>query len=347
MRTRTFLTISGVAATLVAVTLVATTPVGAAAGTARVADDPRQSHTTTVGVHNAYQKTTFPYFADALDSGAGLVELDVWTDSWTRGWRVNHELIGQSNNCTYGGLRTGSRDGGLTECLANLRLWHDAHPGHRPVIVKVEFKNGFDSRVGLGPADFDRLVAARLGDAVYRPADLLGGYRTLDEAALADNWATRSRLAGRFLFEIIPGTFERGNPFDHLWTDTEYASYLRDLAAAGRIGAAQAFPAVLDAAAGDPRTRYPDESIRPWFVFFDGSASAYVGGGIDPAWYDNRHYHLVMTDAAGVAPPIDATRPSEAEAAARVAQLAKAHASTVTADWSALPQVLATVAPRG
>jgi hypothetical protein len=75
---------------------------------------------------------------------------------------------------------------------------------------------------------------------------------------------------------------------------------------------------VLDAAGGDPRTRYPDRTIRPWFVFFDGSASAYVGGWIDAAWYDSRHYHLIMTDAVGVAPPIDSTHPSVAEEAFRV-----------------------------
>jgi hypothetical protein len=344
MRTRNFLMATGVVATLVA----GSAGVALATAESRQSDTgPRQSHTTTVGVHNAYQKVTFPYFADALDSGAGLIELDVWSDSWTRKWRVNHELVGQSNNCTSGGLRTGNRDRGLGDCLSNMKLWHDANPGHRPIIVKVEFKNGFDGRVGLGPADFDRAVAQTLGDAVYRPADLLGRYRTLDEAALADNWATRSQLAGKFLFELIPGTVEQKNPFDHLWTDTEYAQYLRDLAAAGRIGSAQSFPAVLDAAAGDPRTRYPDASIRPWFVFFDGSATAYAGGGIDPSWYDSRHYHLIMTDAAGVAPPIDAVRPSPADASARVALLAKAHASVVSADWSGLPEVLATVAPRG
>ncbi len=317
------------------------------AGVARAADAPQQSHTTVVGVHNAYQKATFPYFADALDSGAGLIEVDVWADSFTRRWRVNHELFGQSNNCTAGDLRSGSRDRGFDGCLANMRLWHDSHPGHRPIIIKVELKGGFDSRVGLGPADFDRLIASKLGNAVYRPADLLGAYPTLDAAALADNWPTRASLAGRFLFEIIPGTVERQNPFDHLWTDTEYARYLRDLAASGGIGTAQAFPAVLDAAAGDPRTRYPDATIRPWFVFFDGSAPAYVGGGIDPAWYDARHYQLVMTDASNVAPAIDPVHPTPEQASARVAQLAAAHASVVSADWAPLPAVLATVLERG
>jgi hypothetical protein len=58
-------------------------------------------------------------------------------------------------------------------------------------------------------------------------------------------------------------------------TISEYSRYLRDLAAAGRIGTAQSFPSVLDAAAGDPRTRYSETNIRPWFVVFDGSASTY------------------------------------------------------------------------
>ncbi|WP_285730587.1 hypothetical protein [Nocardiopsis sp. ATB16-24] len=65
---------------------------------ASVTEDPL-SRTTSVGVHNAYEKGTFPYFADALDSGAGLLELDVWTDEWFGVWRVDHELLGQSNNC--------------------------------------------------------------------------------------------------------------------------------------------------------------------------------------------------------------------------------------------------------
>jgi Phosphoinositide phospholipase C, Ca2+-dependent len=338
MWSRNFLTLAAVAGLLAGSVLVA--------GAAR-ADEPRSSHTTVVGVHNAYQKATFAYLADALDSGAGLIEIDVWADALFHSWRVNHELVGEDNNCTAGGLRTATRNQDLPMCLADLRMWHDDHPGHRPIIVKVELKAGFDSRIGLGPADFDRLIAAKLGDAVYRPADLLGGYPTLDAAATADNWPTRAGLAGKFIFELIPGTVERQNPFDHLWTDTEYARYLRDLAAAGAIGTARSFPAVLDAAPGDPRTRYPDPSIRPWFVFFDGSATAYVGGGVDPAWYDTHHYQLIMTDAAGVAPPIDTSNPAPAQAAARVAQLAAAHASVVSADWSPLPSVLGTVLPRG
>ncbi|MEV7420460.1 phosphatidylinositol-specific phospholipase C domain-containing protein [Streptomyces sp. NPDC089919] len=322
---------------------------GAPAGAAA---EPRYDATTGVGVHNAYEKAKYPYLADALDSGAGLIELDVWTNFFGSSWRVAHSNpFGNDNNCENAAgpdrLRTGSRNQNLAGCLADLKAWHDGHPGHRPVVIKMELKDGFAANLGRGPAALDALLTAKLGDAVYRPGELAAGYPTLDAAVQARGWPSRSALAGKFVFELIPGTVEEGNPSDTLWTDREYAQYLRDLAAGGRLGQAAAFPAVHNAAAGDPRPRYADSSIRPWFVLFDGDANAYVSQGIDTAWYDQRHYLLVMTDAHNVAPAIDGTSPTEAQARDRLTLLAARHASVITDDWYPLPAVLGTVVPRG
>ncbi|MGK5731623.1 phosphatidylinositol-specific phospholipase C domain-containing protein [Streptomyces sp. URMC 124] len=342
---RTALT-TAVTAALTAVTAVASAPAGAAEG-------PAYSATTSVGVHNAYEDAKYPYFADALDSGASLLELDVWTNGFGgRSFRVSHSSpLRNVNNCegatSPAKLRTGARNQPLSGCLADIRAWHDAHPGHRPVLLKVEMKDGFNADSGRGPAELDALFTEKLGDALYRPADLAGGHATLEEAARAGGWPARSAMAGKFLVELIPGTVEEGNPVDRLWTDREYAQHLRDLAAAGRLRRAAAFPAVHGAAPGDPRTRYADASLRPWFVVFDGDAATYTAGGIDTGWYDDRHYLLVMTDAHKVAPVIDGTRPTEAQARERLALMAKAHASFATADWYPLPQVLSAVLPRG
>jgi hypothetical protein len=149
-------------------------------------------------------------------------------------------------------------------------------------------------------------------------------------------------MAGMFLFEVIPGTFERGNPLDNLDTDIEYGRHLRD-----DPTTAQAFPAVLDAQAGDPRTRYAETSIGPWFVSFDGTATSYVTGRIDPGWYDDNHYYLVMTAAADVAPVLDGRAPGVSAAEKRVRDLAVAHASIVSTDWYGLPEVLDDELPRG
>nr|WP_234336208.1 phosphatidylinositol-specific phospholipase C domain-containing protein [Streptomyces sp. NRRL S-920] len=341
---------------LMAGALVAWGALGGGSGDAVAADGPAPdsaySATTGVGLHNAYEKAKYPYFADALDSGAGMLELDVWTNGFGSGWRVSHSNpLGNDNNCENaqhpGELRTKPRNQSLAGCLRDMRTWHDAHPGHRPVLVKVELKDGFHGRRGRGPADLDALLTSVLGDAVYRPGRLAAGHPTLDDAVRAKGWPSRAELAGKFVVELIPGTVEQGNPADTLWTDREYATHLRDLAAAGRLGEAAAFPAVLGAVAGDPRGRYADPSIRPWFVLFDGDATAYAGGGIDTRWYADRRYLLVMTDAHNVAPAIDGTRPTEAQAKERVALLAGRHASIVSSDWHPLPTVLSTVLPRG
>ncbi|MFF8833235.1 phosphatidylinositol-specific phospholipase C domain-containing protein [Streptomyces sp. NPDC015131] len=328
----------------------------ASAGTAAGAPaDPGQlaySDSTGVGVHNAYEKSTYPYFADALDSGAGMLEIDVWTNVFGKSWRVSHNNpLGNNNNCVNaahaGELRAKSRNQDLGGCLADIKAWHDAHPGHRPIMLKLELKDGFQAKNGRGPAALDALLTSRLGDALFRPADLKGGHPDLDTAVRTDGWPARSAMAGKFVVELIPGTVEQDNPLDTLWTDREYATHLRNLAAAGRLHEASAFPAVHRANAGDPRTRYADTGIRPWFVVFDGDAGAYAGGSIDTGWYDSRNYLVVMTGAAGVAPAIDGTHPTEAQARDRVALLAGRHASIVSADWYPLPAVLATVLPRG
>ncbi|MEU4731959.1 phosphatidylinositol-specific phospholipase C domain-containing protein [Streptomyces sp. NPDC023588] len=343
-----------VTAGLAAVALaLGTAPAGAsAAATAAAVDGLPYAGSTGVGVHNAYEKAKYPYFADALDSGAAMLELDVWTNFFGSSWRVSHNNpFGNDSNCenatTPAQLRTKSRNQNLAGCLADIRSWHDAHPGHRPIVLKLELKDGFAANLGRGPADLDALVTGKLGDALYRPGQLAAGHPDLDTAARAGAWPSRAALAGKFIVELIPGTVEEGNSSDTLWTDREYATHLRSLAAQGRLGQAAAFPAVHRAEAGDPRARYADAGLRPWFVVFDGDASAYAGGSIDTGWYDRNHYLLIATDAHNVAPAIDGTNPTEAQARDRLAFLAGHHASVISADWYPLPQVLATVVPRG
>jgi hypothetical protein len=328
---------------------------GQPAGAASTGDLPFGS-ATTVGIHNTYDPAAFPFLAQSLDTGTGMIELDVWTDTITTEWKVSHSNpLGNSNNCTAATtaaqLYSGGTNKNLENCFDDIRVWLGAHPGSGPLVVKLELKGGFAANRGMGPAQLDSLISAHLGNSVFRPADLLakpggGSYATLDDAAKAGNWPSRAALAGRVLIDVIPGTVEESNPFDTLHTDVEYGGYLRNLAAAGKVGQSQVFPVVHGAASGDPRTRYTDAGIRPWFVLFDGDASAFVGG-IDTSWYDSRHYLLVMTDAQNVAPAISATDPTADQARARTTQLATAHASIVSSDWRHLPEVQSLVLPRG
>ncbi|MFG2822718.1 phosphatidylinositol-specific phospholipase C domain-containing protein [Kitasatospora sp. NPDC048365] len=336
-------------ATALALTLVP----GTTAEAAGTGDLPFGS-ATTVGLHNTYDPAAFPYLAQGLDTGTGMIELDAWTDTVTTEWKVSHSNpLGNANNCvtatTPAQLYTGGANKNLETCLDDVRVWLGAHPTGGPLVIKLELKGGFAANRGMGPAQLDSLIAAHLGSTAFRPADLLakpggGAYATLDDAARAGNWPSRTALAGRALVYVIPGSFEEGNPFDTLHTDVEYGRHLRDLSAAGKIGQAQVFPAYHGATGGDPRSVY-EANVRPWFVVFDGDAAAYTA--IDTSWYDTRHYLLTMTDAQNVAPAISGTTPTADQATARTRQLAGAHASIVSSDWRSLPTVQSLVLPRG
>lgn len=333
--------------------LTATGPAASAADTGALP----LSGATTSGLHNSYDPASFSYLAQALDTGTSMIELDVWDDFVTQEWKVSHSNpLGNSNNCvnatSASQLYSGGANKDLESCLDDVRVWLGAHPGHGPLFVKLEMKAGFQATFGMSPAKLDQSISAHLGSLVFKPADLLtkpggGQYATLDEAATAGNWPTRAQLAGKVVLEVIPGTVEEANPTDSLWTDSEYAGYLRDLHAQGKTSQANVFPSVHTAQAGDPRTRYSDTSLRPWFVAFDGDAAAYLNGTIDTSWYDTHHYLLFMTDAQNVAPALDDVNPAPADAQARVAQLAKAHATVASNDWRGLTQVQSTVLPRG
>lgn len=305
------------------------------------ASSPKYSETTTIGTHNAYDKSKYTYFAQALDSGASLLEVDIYVDTLSHKWRVSHASPwSNDNNCeaakTPADLYSKSRNQDFGGCLDNIAAWNQLHPDHPPIVFKVEMKLGFYDKGGMGPDEFDTLISQKLGNSVFKPADLLGGsYSSLDAAAKANAWPSRDALKGKFLFYVTPGTVEQSNPFDHYWTDKEYGEHLRNLYSAGQISQAMAFPAVLGAENGDPRTSRYDASIRPWFVLFDGSAATYVNNGYDTSFYSTNHYMLVMTGADSVTPTISSTTPSDAEVAARLELLAKAHASIITSDWSA------------
>lgn len=297
---------------------------------------------TGTGIHNTYNdKTPYTYLANALDTGTSLVELDAWANAVNGKWDVSHDdPLASNNNCvqasSYADIYTGDRNQNLDSCLDDIHYWLLDHPTSHPIMVKIEMKNGFGSASAQTPTGFDTYVKAHLGSVLYTPADLLGSYSTLDAAATANNWAGYGSLEGKAIVEIIPGTFEQAVDSSSTWVDVVYAQHLIDLYNAGEIADAAVFPSVLGAQTGDPRTRYSNTALRPWFVVFDQDAGAFVSDG-DTEWYNTNHYLTVVTDAYDVTPALDSSDPTLADAQARVALLAADGASYVSTDWNTSP----------
>jgi len=341
--------------------LLAALGAGTAAAPAQAADLSSLSlaGVTGTGIHNTYNdSSTYTYLANALDTGTSLVELDTWANVLNGKWDVSHgDPLASENNCvqasTAADLYTGDRNQNLDSCLDDIRIWMSAHPTHGPIMVKIEMKNGFDNTTGQNPTEFDTYVKAHLGSVLYTPADLLTKsdgtlYPNLDTAAQADNWGTYGSLEGKVVVEIIPGTFEQAVSASSTWVDVVYAQHLIDLYNSGEIANAAVFPSVLGAQTGDPRTRYSNTALRPWFVVFDGDAGTWVSDG-NTQWYDTNHYLTVVTDAYDVSPALSSSAPTLADAQARVALLAADGASYVSTDWITSPAdgVLSEVLARG
>jgi hypothetical protein len=198
----------------------------------------RMNDITAVGTHNSYKlpmpaetmakvRKADPRIADALDyshrplaeqldHGARQLEIDVNYDPQgghyskgssdpdlkKPGFKVLH--IAGIDNATHCVL--------LTQCLRDIKTWSDAHPGHVPILLMFNAKdgqNGLPGGIDALPYDepaYDALDAEIRSvlnpDKLIVPDDVQGRYPTLRDAVLANNWPTLKEARGRFLFAL-------------------------------------------------------------------------------------------------------------------------------------------------
>jgi hypothetical protein len=99
----------------------------------------------------------------------------------------------------------------LKACLAIVGRWSDAHPRHVPILILINAKDGaavpggvpmlsFDERAFDA---FDREVRSVLPSGkLITPDDVQGGYPTLRDAVLHDNWPRLGAARGHILFAL-------------------------------------------------------------------------------------------------------------------------------------------------
>lgn len=172
-----------------------------------------------------------PPLTQQFDNGVRQIELDVYADTQgglyahpkgpsmiaaaglpadpdsdpqdlmtTPGFKVMHvQDIDQRSTCQP-----------LLACLREVRTWSQAHPGHIPLFVLVETKQGSPKNMRLTepeaftPAVFDALDAEIR--SVFPPAELItpddvrGSYPTLNAAVVAGGWPTLASARGKVMF---------------------------------------------------------------------------------------------------------------------------------------------------
>jgi Phosphoinositide phospholipase C, Ca2+-dependent len=96
-------------------------------------------------------------------------------------------------------------------CLQQVREWSHAHPGHVPIFILVETKQGkprgevhLTEPESFTSATFDLLDAEIRSvfppSEMITPDDVRGKYETLNEAVLAGNWPTLASARGKVVF---------------------------------------------------------------------------------------------------------------------------------------------------
>lgn len=105
----------------------------------------------------------------------------------------------------------------FAKCLEEIRDWSDAHPGHVPIIIQIETKEGrkpplADAYEPAEASAFDDASWTRLHEEIlgvfpkerlFLPAELQGGFASVNAAVRRDGWPTVAELRGRVIFMLL------------------------------------------------------------------------------------------------------------------------------------------------
>lgn len=189
-----------------------------------------------------------PPLAQQLDAGVRQVELDVFYDP--EGGRYAHPAsaamvarAGLPPEAPYEAAHVMDKPGFkvmhvqdldqrsscalFTECLRQIRTWSQAHPGHVPVFILVETKQGALKNMPEAKAAlpftaeaFAALDAEILSvfprSGIVTPDDVRGHYATLPEAIAHGGWPTLAAAAGKVVFlqdqRVAEPVYTAGHP---------------------------------------------------------------------------------------------------------------------------------------
>jgi len=173
-----------------------------------------------------------PALTKQLDDGVRQIELDVFADP--RGGKYAHpsishmiDLAGLPDDPPLAAPGVFDQPGfkvmhiqdidqrstcqPFTACLTEVRAWSKAHPGHVPIFILVETKEGaLQAKIPsvtpdpFTPAVFDALdkeiASVFAPDEIITPDQVRGSHVTLDEAVREGGWPTLTKARGKVVF---------------------------------------------------------------------------------------------------------------------------------------------------
>lgn len=100
----------------------------------------------------------------------------------------------------------------FVDCLAQIKNWSNAHPGHTPILIMINPKSSGISWPGAakvlpwGKDAFERMEteirSVFVADKMITPNDVRGTHASLREAAVSDGWPLLGAARGKVIFTI-------------------------------------------------------------------------------------------------------------------------------------------------
>ena len=167
----------------------------------------RLDHVQHKATHNSYHVET----TDIPPWEYTMAPLDLQLDQQgVRSVELDLSYIGDDNGVTshfevfhVAGVDEGTTCRQFVDCLRTIRGWSVRYPGHLPLYIQLELKDGFvDAAATQYFADLEAVILSVFPrPAILTPDELRGTAATLP-AALANGWPTLGGLRGRVFFGL-------------------------------------------------------------------------------------------------------------------------------------------------
>lgn len=181
-----------------------------------------------IGTHNSYQLLATPqkralenvrsFLSSGKKGGNRNFEMDTYTEQLERGVRnleIDIETVDNEGDISFITTHNPITDNAssaydFAKGLEEIAMWSDNNPGHLPVYLLVEPKGKVPAVNKLKNFSFeyalelDKVLRKVLGNRLLTPKQIMGGYGSLEEMRMADDWPTLKESAGKIIVLLHP-----------------------------------------------------------------------------------------------------------------------------------------------
>lgn len=189
-----------------------------------VSDGVKYNEVAFIGTHNSYKLASTEEYArlysalsdmtfGLVDADNALFNMDTLTEQLELGLRsleIDIETVVDKDDISFTVCHDPILDNtsscyDFEKAIEEVKMWSDANPGHLPVTIIVEPKQGLLPVNGMRNFNLeyakalDGLLREKLGDTLLTPKEMMGDYESFKAMREADGWLSLGDTLGKVL----------------------------------------------------------------------------------------------------------------------------------------------------